>query len=74
MAATTAAIARNSSTKVRRRLPNSTYFCHASSCVAVGVMEPSTHSGHVGHPRPEPVIRTMAPVTTMPACATRLAM
>ena len=50
------------------------YLCHDSDCAAVGAMDPSTHSGQVGQPSPDSVMRTTAPVTTMPACATRLAM
>ncbi len=72
-AATSAATARMTSTKVSRRLPNSMYLWNDSACSAVGAIDPSTHSGQVGHPRPDSVIRTMAPVTTMPVWATRLA-
>ncbi len=68
-----AATARMTRTKVSSRLPNSMYLCQDSSCAAVGAIDPSTHSGQVGHPRPDSVIRTTAPVTTMPVWATRLA-
>ena len=37
IAAMIAATARMTSAKVSRRLPNSTYLCHSSSCRAVGV-------------------------------------
>jgi len=32
------------------------------------VYEPGVHSGQVEHPKPEPVIRTAPPVTTMADC------
>ena len=35
--------------------------------------EPSVHCGQVGHPKPEPVSLTTAPVTMMADCATRFA-
>ncbi len=73
-AATIAATASTTSTKVSSRLPNSMYLCHDSDCAAVGAMDPSTHSGQVGQPSPDSVMRTTAPVTTMAAWATRLAM
>ena len=69
----TVAIASTSSTPVRVRLPNSMYLWKPSACSTVGVIEPSTHSGHVGQPSPLPVTRTRPPVTTMPTSATRLA-
>ena len=50
------------------------YLWNDSAWSAVGAIDPSTHSGQVGHPSPESVMRTMAPVTTMPVWATRLAM
>jgi len=37
------------------------------------MIEPGTHSGQVGQPSPEDVTRTKAPVTTIAACATKLA-
>ena len=55
------------------RLPNSMYLWKPSGCSMVGVIEPSTHSGQVGQPRPLPVTRTSPPVTTMPTSATRFA-
>ena len=68
-----AATARMPTTPVSVRLPNSTYLWKPSACSTVGVIEPSTHSGQVGHPRPLPVTRTRPPVTTIPTSATRLA-
>ena len=62
-----------SSTKVNRRFPNSTYLCQDSVCVDVGAIDPSTHSGQVGQPSPEEVSRTIAPVSTIPVWATKLA-
>lgn len=52
------------------RLPNSTHWCSAAtSGCSTGTMLPGTHSGHVGQPSPEPVTRTMDPVTAIPPCA-----
>ena len=55
-------------------MPNSIHLWKASAWPSTGTSEPSTHSGHVGHPSPDPVTRTSPPVTTMPIWATRLAM
>src|SRR5688572_14645529 len=71
--ARTVASARMPRTPVRERLPNSMYLWKPSACSTVGVIDPSTHSGQVGQPRPLPVTRTSPPVTTMPTSATRLA-
>ena len=38
-----------------------------------GTSEPSSQVGQVGHPMPEPVSRTAAPVTTIAPSATRAA-
>jgi hypothetical protein len=62
------------STKVSSRLPNSTHWCSgAISAWLTGTMLPGKHSGKVGQPSPDPVTRTVAPVTMIPTCATRLA-
>jgi hypothetical protein len=60
----TAASATISRTKVSKRFPNSIHACKApSACPGTGVYEPGVHSGQVGHPSPDPVIRTAPPVT-----------
>jgi hypothetical protein len=52
----------------RSRLPNSTHWCRtAISGWGTGTRLPGKHWGHVGQPRPDPVTRTTAPVTAMPA-------
>ena len=55
-----------STTLVRVRLPNSIARWNADrSDRLTGTNEPGTHSGQVGQPRPEPVTRTVAPVTAI---------
>ena len=39
---------------------------HPSTCPATGIKEPGVQSGQVGQPKPEPVNRTIAPVTMIP--------
>src|SRR5699024_4927433 len=48
------------------RLPNSTAWWIHGAAPATGTRDPSWHSGQVSQPRPEPVTRTMEPVTVMP--------
>src|ERR1700685_1469977 len=54
-------------TTVTSRFPNSTRPWNCSA----GVRCPTEHSGQSAHPRPEPVRRTPAPVSTMRAVSTR---
>ncbi len=51
-------------TVVSMRLPNSIAPCRPVAAVA-DVNESSVQRGHVGQPSPEPVTRTMPPVTMM---------
>src|SRR5690349_15647710 len=63
----TAAAAVSTTRKVSIRLPNSTaWWMPATSGCGTGVKLPGKHCGQVGHPSPEAVTRTMAPVTAMP--------
>src|SRR5580698_6781886 len=66
-AARNAAATATVSTTVTRRFPNSArpWNCNA------GVRCPTEHSGQSAQPRPEPVRRTPAPVSTMRAVSTR---
>ncbi|GES24550.1 hypothetical protein Aple_074490 [Acrocarpospora pleiomorpha] len=56
------------------RLPNSiaVLIGEISGCAA-GTKLSGVHLGQVGQPRPEPVRRTAAPVTVMPALTTTAA-
>ncbi len=66
--------ATSTTTPVSSRLPNSIHCVSAStSGCGVGTRLPGKHSGQVGQPRPEPVTRTIEPVTAIPACATTAA-
>ena len=59
---------------VSSRLPNSTHWCSAAtSGCGVGTRLPGKHCGQVGQPSPDPVTRTIDPVTAIPACATTAA-
>src|ERR1700729_4008445 len=62
-----AAITPTVKTTVTRRFPNSTSPWNWSA----GVRWPTEHSGQSAQPRPEPVRRTAAPVSTMRAVRTR---
>ncbi len=60
---------------VSRRLPYSIHwFSVAYSGCSTGTMLPGKHCGHVGQPSPEPVTRTIEPVSPMPAWVTMAAM
>ncbi len=63
-AARTTHTATASTTKVMRRLPNSMNVVH-SAVAACGTTDPPSQVGQSGHPNPEPVIRTIPPVTMM---------
>src|SRR5690606_41778930 len=57
------------------RLPYSIHWLSvAYSGCSMGTMLPGKHCGQVGQPRPDPVTRTMEPVTPIPACVMMAAM
>jgi hypothetical protein len=49
------------------------YLWKPSTCPATGIRDPGAQSGQVGQPKPEPVNRTIAPVTMIPDWAIKLA-
>jgi hypothetical protein len=61
----TATITTSDTRPVTTRLTNSIMACE--SVADSGVRLPGSQLGHSGHPRPDPVSRTDAPVTTMRA-------
>ncbi|OLB81180.1 MAG: hypothetical protein AUI14_04320 [Actinobacteria bacterium 13_2_20CM_2_71_6] len=67
-ASTSPATARMPTTLVSVRLPNSIAPWYPSACVVT--RDFSSHWGHDGQPRPEPVSRTAPPVITIPTLAT----
>ena len=69
-AAHTAHTAVASTTKVRVRLPNSTNWCQPASAPPRGTTEVPSQVGQCSQPRPDPVIRTIPPVSTIPTLAT----
>ena len=55
-------------TPVNSRLPYSIHWCSvANSGCSTGNMLPGRHCGQVGQPSPEPVTRTIEPVTAISA-------
>ncbi len=66
-ATTTQAAATATTTNVSSRFPYSTHWLSmAYSGCSTGVMLPGKHCGQVGHPSPDPVTRTIEPVTPIP--------
>ncbi len=72
--ATKTATATASTMRLNMRLPNSIAVLMGEwSGWATGTKLSAVHRGQVGQPRPDPVRRTAAPVTVMPALATTAA-